>query len=50
MNILVDENIPMMTVAQLRQMRHDVLDILSTVDQGMADEAIWDKAAKKDDY
>ena len=47
MKILVDENIPMMCVLQLRQMGHDVLDIRSTDQKGMADNLLWDKACKE---
>jgi len=42
MKILVDENIPMMTVQALREMGHEVLDIRGTVDEGIADEALWE--------
>jgi predicted nuclease of predicted toxin-antitoxin system len=44
MKIAVDENIPASTVAELREQGHDVLDIRGTADQGMADDAIWQKA------
>jgi len=44
MKILVDENIPLVSVNELRQMGHEVLDIRSTDDQGMTDEALWNKA------
>ena len=47
MNILVDENIPIMCVLQLRQMGHDVLDIRSTDQKGMADNLLWDKACRE---
>ena len=43
MDILVDENIPLMSVEQLREMEHNVLDIRGTADEGMADELLWDK-------
>ena len=46
MNIIVDENIPLTTVEQLRQMGHDVVDIRGTADQGMSDEALWNKACQ----
>lgn len=41
MRILVDENIPRMTVALLCDLGHDVLDIRGTAVQGMADNALW---------
>lgn len=44
MRILVDENIPLISVKQLREMGHDVLDIRGTSDEGMSDELLWDKA------
>ena len=42
MKILVDENIPLMTVRALREMGHDVLDIRGTADEGMTDDALWE--------
>jgi len=44
MRILVDENIPLVTVEQLRRLGHDVLDIRGTADQGISDELLWNKA------
>lgn len=44
MNILVDENIPLMTVRALREAGHDVLDIRGTEDQGMKDPPLWEMA------
>lgn len=41
MRILVDENIPNITVQELRALGHDVLDIRGTERQGMFDEALW---------
>jgi len=41
MRILVDENIPNLTVDKLRAMGHDVLDIPGTVRQGMFDDELW---------
>jgi predicted nuclease of predicted toxin-antitoxin system len=38
---LVDENIPRMTVAALRELGHDVKDIRGTCDQGVADSGVW---------
>jgi len=40
MQILVDENIPLMTVEQLHQLGHDVFDIRGTADQGISDELL----------
>jgi predicted nuclease of predicted toxin-antitoxin system len=44
MDILVDENIPLMSVEQLRKMGHDVLDVRGTAEQGISDELLWNKA------
>lgn len=44
MKIFVDENIPLMTVRELRTLGHDVLDIRRTPDEGMDDDPIWEKA------
>ena len=41
MRILVDENIPTMTVRSLLEMGHDVRDIRGTTLEGMEDEDIW---------
>lgn len=41
MRILVDENIPNITVRELRHMGHDVLDIRGTERQGMFDDELW---------
>lgn len=42
MRILVDEHIPLMTIASLRALGHDVKDILrGTADEGMGDQALW---------
>ena len=41
MNILVDENIPLMTVEWLRGLAHDVRDVRGTVKQGLADPDLW---------
>jgi len=37
MKVLVDENIPRMTVNQLRETGHEVKDIRGTVEQGLGD-------------
>lgn len=41
MKIFVDENIPAMTVTELRRLGHEVMDIRGTEDEGMTDEDIW---------
>ena len=41
MKVLVDENIPRMTVGRLRELGHDVRDVRGTSDQGSADSIIW---------
>ena len=47
MKILVDENIPLVTTSELRQMGHDVSDIRGTDDEGMSDELFWKKACNE---
>jgi predicted nuclease of predicted toxin-antitoxin system len=47
MKILVDENIPRMTVDHLRDLSHDVLDIRGGANQGMADAALWEVAVRE---
>ena len=46
MNILVDENIPMMTVRELREQGSEVTDIRGAGDQGITDGTLWQKAQK----
>jgi predicted nuclease of predicted toxin-antitoxin system len=46
--ILVDENIPNITVQQLRAMGHDVLDLRGTERQGMFDDELWPLAQKEE--
>lgn len=41
MRILVDENVPNITVRELRAMAHDVLDIRGSERQGMFDDELW---------
>src|SRR2546423_3153091 len=41
MDILVDENIPLMTVACLRELGHDVKGIRGTATQGLPDAELW---------
>jgi len=47
MKILVDENIPLVTVRTLREMGHDVLDIRGTADEGMLDDPLWEKVQQE---
>ena len=47
MKILVDENIPRMTVEGLRERGHDVRDIRGSSDQGLEDAALWDIAVRE---
>ncbi len=42
MKICVDENIPLATVSELKNLQHDVLDIRKTSDQGMSDDLLWE--------
>jgi hypothetical protein len=44
MRILVDENIPLMTVKRLREFGHDVQDVRGTPDQGLEDPDLWSAA------
>ncbi|MSU61930.1 MAG: hypothetical protein EXS31_05985 [Pedosphaera sp.] len=41
MRILVEENIPNITVHELRPMGHDVFDIRGTEREGMFDDELW---------
>ena len=43
MKICVDENIPLVSVAWLKDSGHDVLDIRGTTEQGLTDELLWEK-------
>jgi predicted nuclease of predicted toxin-antitoxin system len=45
MRVLVDENIPRMTVNGLRALAHDVKDIRGSSDQGLPDAALWAMAS-----
>jgi len=47
MRILVDENIPSMTVKELRTLGHDVIDIRGTEHEGMTDNDLWIVAQKE---
>jgi predicted nuclease of predicted toxin-antitoxin system len=44
MRIVVDENIPRMTVEALRALGHDVRDVRGTAWQGIPDEELWQMA------
>jgi len=44
MKFLVDENIPSVTVQELRRRGHDVLDIRGTPLQGISDIELWNLA------
>jgi len=48
MKIVVDENIPLMTVQTLRGMGHGVLDIRGTPDEGMHDDPLWEMAQREE--
>ena len=41
MRIFVDENIPAVTVRELRKLGHDVLDIRGSERQGAEDDELW---------
>ena len=41
MKILVDENIPRITVEALRQLGHDVKDLRGTSEEGSDDTYLW---------
>jgi predicted nuclease of predicted toxin-antitoxin system len=47
MRILVDENIPFMTVKALRERGYDVKDVRRTSDQGIPDEELWEMAQQE---
>ena len=47
MKICVDENIPLVTVSELRSLQHDVLDIRYTPDQGLSDDLLWELVTKQ---
>lgn len=47
MRIIVDENIPLMSVNELRAIGHDVLDIRGTRLEGISDEELWAIALKE---
>ncbi len=41
MKVLVDENIPLITVEELRLKGFDVIDIRGSAEQGITDEVLW---------
>ena len=47
MKIFVDENIPLITVKELRSRGFDVTDIRGTPDQGITDEELWEIVQKE---
>ena len=47
MKILVDENIPHVTVNRLRELGHEVVDIRGTPDQGLEDPDLWGMAMRE---
>jgi predicted nuclease of predicted toxin-antitoxin system len=47
MKILVDENIPLMTVAELQSLGCDVLDVRGTPGEGMSDSSMWEMAQQQ---
>jgi predicted nuclease of predicted toxin-antitoxin system len=47
MRILVDENIPFMTVKELCALGHNVIDIRGTEREGMSDDDLWIVAQKE---
>ena len=46
MKICVDENIPLNTIGELRDLGHEVLDIRGTINQGISDDVLWPNAQK----
>ena len=47
MRILVDENIPKMTIRALQEMGHDVRDIRGTMLEGIEDDGVWNLMQKE---
>jgi uncharacterized protein with PIN domain len=47
MRVIVDENIPFMTVKELRLLGHDVMDIRGTDLEGIDDEELWNIVQKE---
>lgn len=48
MKVLVDENIPLMTVETLRAVGHNVQDVRGTIGEGMLDAAMWKLAQQEE--
>ncbi|MCS6830040.1 MAG: DUF5615 family PIN-like protein [Armatimonadota bacterium] len=44
MRIIVDENIPRRTVSDLRARGHEVIDVRGSPEEGIDDDALWQKA------
>ncbi len=47
MKICVDENIPLVSVTELVELGHDVLDIRGTSEEGLPDYLLWEKVQKE---
>ena len=47
MKVVVDENIPTMTVSELRRRGHDALDFRGTQKEGSPDFEVWNLAQKE---
>lgn len=47
MKVLVDENIPLMTVKELQSKGYDVRDIRGTANQGITDAELWQIAQRE---
>jgi predicted nuclease of predicted toxin-antitoxin system len=47
MKVLVDENIPLVTVEEQRSKGFDVTDIRGSAEQGITDEVLWEKAQQE---
>ncbi len=47
MKILVDENIPRISVNALAAIGHDVRDVRGTPDEGIVDDALWNLAQRE---
>ena len=47
MRILVDENIPLMMVSELKRLGHDVQDIRGSTQEGLPDIELWELAKKE---
>jgi predicted nuclease of predicted toxin-antitoxin system len=47
MKIIVDENVPRLTVEALRVMGHTVIDLRGSPEEGCTDEALWARAQQE---